>query len=247
MKIGSKHITRRAAVVTAVGCSAALFGGGTLAWSAVAPSIPGPDGVIHSCYNSTGNPVGSLRVIDPATGASCSKNEKSLNFNQTGPQGPQGIQGVQGVPGTSGVDGTDGIDGADGQNGAPGSTGPAGPAGLSHAYSSSTSGSYFNNGVETVVLSVSPPAGAYVVNSKVIVNNQDGDSQSATCDLRVGSTLQDYFIMELSANDSQGFELAVPLQAVVQVPQGGNINVACRSYRGVVYGQLTALAVAAVN
>jgi hypothetical protein len=250
MKIRSKHITGRAAVVTVVGCSAALLSGGTLAWSAVAPSIPGPDGVIHSCYNATGNPVGSLRVIDPATGASCSKNEKSLNFNQTGPQGPQGIQGVQGVPGApgapgvDGTDGIDGIDGTDGQNGAPGATGPAG---LSHVYHSSTFQSYFNNGVDTVVLSVSVPAGAYVVNSKLNVNNQDGDSQSATCDLKAGGTLEDFVILDLSANGDQGFELDVPLQAVVGLPQAGTINVACRSYRGVVFGQLTALAVAAVN
>jgi hypothetical protein len=129
MKIGSKPITHRAAVVTAVGCSAVLIGGGSVAWSAVAPSIPGPDGVIHSCYNATGNPVGSLRVIDPATGASCSKNERSLNFNQTGPQGPQGIRGLQGVPGSDGADGADGTDGADGVDGADGQAGPAGPAG----------------------------------------------------------------------------------------------------------------------
>ena len=133
MKIGSKHMTRRAAVVTTVGCSAVLIAGGSVAWSAVAPSIPGPDGVIHSCYDASGDPVGSLRVIDPATGASCSKNERSLNFNQTG---PQGIQGLQGVPGADGADGTDGTDGTDGQDGPAGpagpagATGPAGPAGF---------------------------------------------------------------------------------------------------------------------
>jgi hypothetical protein len=130
MKIGNKHITRRTAVVTAVG-SAVLIGGGSVAWSAVAPTIPGPDGVIHSCYNATGNPVGSLRVIDPSTGASCSKNEKALNFNQTGPRGPQGVQGLPGADGVDGTDGVDGIDGTDGQAGPTGATGPAGASGLS--------------------------------------------------------------------------------------------------------------------
>jgi len=243
MKIGSKNMTGRAAAVTAVG-SAVLIGGGTVAWSAVAPSIPGPDGVIHACYNAIGNPVGTVRVIDPATGATCSKNERALNFNQTGPQGPQGIQGIQGIPGTDGVDGIDGIDGTDGQDGAPGASGPAG---LSHAYHSATGSSYFNNGIPTVVLSASVPAGAYVVNSKVSVNNQDGDSQSATCDLKVGGSLEDFVILDLSANGDQGFVIDAPLQALVRLPQAGTITVACRSYRGLVRGQLTAVAVAAVN
>jgi hypothetical protein len=242
MRIGNKHFTRRAVVVTAVGCSAVL-GGGTLAWSAVAPSIPGPDGVIHACYESSPK-SGDLRVIDPATGATCAKKEKSLNFNQTGPVGPQGIQGIQGVPGADGTDGTDGTNGKDGQNGAPGATGPAG---LSHAYHSSTFSSYFNNGVATVVLSLSVPAGSYVVNSKLSVNNQDGDYQSATCDLKAAGSLEDFVIMDLSANGDPGFLVDVPLQAVAQLPQGGIIDVACRTYRGVVRGQLTALAVGAVN
>src|SRR5688500_6132393 len=110
MKVGSKHITRRTAVVTTV-ATAVLIAGGTVAWSAVATTIPGPDGVIHACYNATGSPAGSLRVIDPAAGSRCSKNEKPLDFNQTGPRGPQGLQGLQGVPG---VDGTDGVEGVDG-------------------------------------------------------------------------------------------------------------------------------------
>lgn len=243
MKIGSKHITGQVAVMTALG-SALLIGGGTVAWSAVAPSIPGPDGIIHSCYNATGNPVGSLRVIDPTTGATCSKNEKSLNFNQTGPQGPQGIQGVQGLAGVDGTDGLDGTDGTDGTNGAPGATGPAG---LSHVYSDSTFQSYFSNSAETVVLSVSVPAGAYVVNSKVSVNNQDSDSQSASCYLKVGGSLEDFINLDLSANGDQGFTIDAPLQAVVRPQQATSIAVSCSSYRGVVRGQLSALAVAAVN
>jgi hypothetical protein len=135
MKIGNQHITRRAGVVIAIGSTVAVFGGGAVAWAAVAPSIPGPDGVIHSCYNASGNPAGSLRVIDAA--ANCGKNEKALNFNQTGPQGPQGIPGPQGSPGVAGsdgadgTDGTDGTDGADGAAGPAGSTGPAGAAGVS--------------------------------------------------------------------------------------------------------------------
>ena len=91
-------------------------------------TIPDASGVIHSCYNASANPSGAVRVIDTATGATCSKNEKPLNFNQTGPQGPQGVQGIQGPKGDPGTNGTNG---APGTNGA---TGPAGPAGTSDVY-----------------------------------------------------------------------------------------------------------------
>jgi hypothetical protein len=60
-------------------------------------SIPGPDGVIKSCYN-TGN--GILRVIDSA--ASCLPTETLLNFNQTGPRGAVGPQGPAGPTGATG-------------------------------------------------------------------------------------------------------------------------------------------------
>jgi hypothetical protein len=50
-------------------------------------AIPGPDGAVHSCYDSRG----ALRVIDSA--AACDKSETALNFSQTGPQGPAGAPG----------------------------------------------------------------------------------------------------------------------------------------------------------
>ncbi len=45
-------------------------------------SIPGPDGVIHGCFNTKGE--SGLRIIDST--AQCKSNETALNFNQTGPQ-----------------------------------------------------------------------------------------------------------------------------------------------------------------
>ena len=76
MRIGSKHIARRAAVVTVVGCSAPLVDGGTLVWSSVASSIPGPDGVTHSCYNAGGNPAGSLPFRWPVSGTGDQRSER---------------------------------------------------------------------------------------------------------------------------------------------------------------------------
>src|SRR5688500_5059532 len=55
-------------------------------------SIPGPGGVINSCYHKND---GALRIIDSAD--QCKSNEDALNFNQTGPQGPAGPSGTSQV------------------------------------------------------------------------------------------------------------------------------------------------------
>lgn len=68
-----------------------------------AGTIPGSDGVIHGCYNTGSNPSGQVRVVDAAAGGKCTKNEKSLDFNQTGPRGATGATGATGPDGTSTV------------------------------------------------------------------------------------------------------------------------------------------------
>lgn len=68
-------------------------------------SIPDSNGLIHGCYNTGSNPSGQLRVVDTGKGATCSKNEQALTWNQTGPQGPQGPQGAKGEKGDPGAPG----------------------------------------------------------------------------------------------------------------------------------------------
>jgi hypothetical protein len=53
-------------------------------------AIPGPDGTVHSCFDSRG----TLHVID--SDASCPQGETALDFAQKGPQGPQGAAGPAG-------------------------------------------------------------------------------------------------------------------------------------------------------
>jgi hypothetical protein len=55
-------------------------------------TIPGPDGVINSCYHKND---GALRIIDSTE--QCKANEEALSFNQTGPQGPAGPSGTSRV------------------------------------------------------------------------------------------------------------------------------------------------------
>jgi hypothetical protein len=62
--------------------------------------IPGPDGVIHGCYQDVN---GKLRVI--AAGETCRANETALPWNQSGPAGPKGDKGDRGDAGPQGQPG----------------------------------------------------------------------------------------------------------------------------------------------
>src|SRR5262245_7301030 len=87
------NLTRKVAIATIV--LVALVASVGVGYAA----IPSSDDVIHACYNASANSSGMLRVIDAEAGAKCSKNERPLNFNQTG---PQGLQGPAGPPGPAG-------------------------------------------------------------------------------------------------------------------------------------------------
>ena len=50
-------------------------------------TIPDSGGIIHGCYL---NSNGALRLIDTGAGQRCSANEKTVQWNQTGPAGPPG-------------------------------------------------------------------------------------------------------------------------------------------------------------
>jgi hypothetical protein len=71
-------------------------------------TIPDSGGVIHGCYL---NAVGTLRVIDTGTGQHCNTTfEKTIQWNQTGPQGPAGPAGPKGDTGAAGPAGAPGSD-----------------------------------------------------------------------------------------------------------------------------------------
>jgi len=82
-------VSRRARVSVLVVVAVMLAAGG-MAYA----SIPGPDGVIHGCYNTN---KGDLRVLDPSSSkkdlSSCGKDETPLDWNQTGPAGAKGPTG----------------------------------------------------------------------------------------------------------------------------------------------------------
>jgi hypothetical protein len=54
----------------------------------LAGSIPGPDGVIHGCYDKQGD----VKVV---ASLPCPKGYTVLEWNQTGPSGPAGVSGYE--------------------------------------------------------------------------------------------------------------------------------------------------------
>ena len=179
-----------------------------VAWA----GIPGSDGVINSCYNASSNPSGQLRVIDAAAGAKCAKNEKALTFNQIGPKGDQGVQGIQGIPGVAGVQGIPGAAGKDGADGTDGTNGSNGTDGTSdvHQASSSSDGP----------LSVSVPAGKYLVVGDARVDLSDTDYQDAVCSLQ-GTVV---------AIERTNGETNIPIMGTVDLASPGTITLDCGGF-----------------
>jgi len=93
-----KRALRSRLVAVAIG-ALVMAGAGGVAWA----TIPGPDGVIHGCYQKEN---GQLRVIDPTNAgdknsSACKENEQPLDWNQRGAPGAPGPQGPQGDRGPS--------------------------------------------------------------------------------------------------------------------------------------------------
>src|SRR6185437_15961274 len=76
--------------------------------------VPGTDGVIHACFQGDDWQV---RVIDPLLGDGCKRDERMLQWNQTGPQGAKGDTGAQGPTGPAGGQGPQGPTGTNGISG----------------------------------------------------------------------------------------------------------------------------------
>jgi hypothetical protein len=177
-----------------------------VAWA----GIPGSDGVINSCYNASSNPSGQLRVIDAATGAKCAKNEKALTFNQIGPKGDQGVQGIQGIPGVAGVQGIQGAPGKDGTDGTDGTNGTNGTSDVHQASSGSFAGP----------LSVSVPAGKYLVVGDARLGVSDTDFQDAVCSLQ-GTVV---------AIERTNGETNIPIMGTVDLASPGTITLDCGGF-----------------
>jgi hypothetical protein len=133
---------------------------------------------IHSCVNQGATPRGQV-IIYSAPGLTgsdptsvCGTRGTSVDWNAQGIQGPTGPQGLQGIQGPSGP------------------AGAAGAAGASDLYIArgAKDGNYQAPvfGVGDLPLSLTVPAGSYLIGGKTTVFNGDGDPQTTDCTLSTG-------------------------------------------------------------
>jgi hypothetical protein len=226
---------------TVLGVTAAL---GTVALLASAgyAAIPSAGGVITACYNANSNPSGAMRVIDSEAGQKCSKNERTLSFNQTGPRGPAGPAGPEGPAGPAGADGADGADGATGPAGPAGPAGPTGPAGPAGAAGGSaatfalTTEPVAIEDAMTHVLTKNLPPGDWVATATVNIQSGspfDGDQiRTTTCELRSGANwiggAQDRRVIP----DLDDVVQSLSMNGGASLPGGGQVSVWCSSQGG---------------
>jgi hypothetical protein len=169
-------------------------------------AIPAAEsGVFSACYDSGGN----VKLIDNAKTATCPKGHTGpVTWNQIGPKGDKGDQGIQGIQGLPGTDGTNGTNGANGTNGTNGTSD------VHQASSSSTDGG---------PLSVSVPAGSYLVQGYATVSNTDGDGQYAVC-LIQGTEVTRQSLPGDSGQDT------LPIMGTVTLASAGTISLDCGGY-----------------
>jgi hypothetical protein len=164
----------------ALGAFLAVLGSVAIATGA----IPGADGVIDGCYTKS---TGALRVIDTegSIPVTCKSSEAALSWNQQGPTGPEGPQGETGPEGPQGETGPEGPQGETGPEGPQGETGPEGPQGEPGSVATSEVffvsdlvGSALGPGSGGHQVSMTLPAGSYVIEARAKLDNSRSGSSS---------------------------------------------------------------------
>jgi hypothetical protein len=149
--------------------------------SANPPIPPGPqDNVIKACYQKVN---GQLRLVEDF--GQCHPSELPISWNQMGPPGPTGPTGPQGPIGLTGPTGPTGPEG------------PPGPTGTGKLWITRQGAeAHLGGDLETDVLSLIVPKGAYAIIAKVeLFNSIRSDStypapfQPAYCTLNTGTGL----------------------------------------------------------
>jgi len=168
-----------------------------------------------------------------------------------GAAGPAGLPGAQGAPGAGGPQGPAGPAGPTGPTGPTGPAGPPGANGTSHAFMarSTVSSMLTSSGID--VISVTVPAGTYVIWGKTWLQNLDTLPGPASCTLSSGSDVTRVSL--LGTGSVGGDKMAVSVQDSATFTQTTTINLSCRhddlTNRGTSANDavLTALPVDALN
>jgi Collagen triple helix repeat (20 copies) len=150
-------------------------------------TIPDGNGVYTACMLKS---VGTIRLIDPSLSSTsllshCSSFETQITWNQQGQpgaQGPQGLKGdtgPQGPAGPQGLQGGPGLQGPKGDPGSPGATGPPGPSTPVDAWFAANDAPASSVGQ----VSLTVPAGSYLVNANAQANGDAVGVTNVNCDL----------------------------------------------------------------
>ncbi len=190
----------------ALGC----FAAGSLAAMGIANAVSAPTkipdsntGVITACMVKK---TGDVRFINAQKGATCTKKEKKITFNQTGPQGPAGVQGERG---------------------------PSNGYVAQRTTAKSLSELTLIGGNDIAKLTL--PAGTYMVNANTSVRATSGETTVITCrlDSTTGTLTDTHSIWSVSAlNKTQPFALAATYTNAAE----GSVSLACSPSDGVVLG-----------
>ena len=168
-----------------------------------------------------------------------------------GAAGPAGLPGAQGAPGAAGAQGPAGPAGPTGPTGPTGPAGAAGANGTSHAYMarSTVASMLTSSGID--VISVTVPAGTYVIWGKTWLQNLDTLPGPASCTISTGSDVTRVILV--GTGSVGGDKMAVSVQDSATFAQTTTINLSCRhddlNNRGTSANDavLTALPVDALN
>jgi len=221
-----------------------------IGWAA----IPGTDGQIKACYATTNGLLlgiphskGDTRIVD--SGEACRSYEKTIAWNQQGPQGDvgpvgpkgetgaagaQGPKGETGPAGATGPGGPKGDPGAQGASGPQGPAGPAGPAGVSDAYYvQGGPGQQFGikGGVTRQVEALTLPPGHYTLAANLAVVGPAG--QRMTCTLMVNgnhvTTSWLTFTHATSFGDTPASDETMSLVGATSLDAQGTVSVSCHA------------------
>jgi hypothetical protein len=164
----------------------------------------------------------------------CKSGDRLITWNEigpTGPTGPTGDTGPIGPTGLTGATGQTGSTGATGQTGATGSAGAAGAAGTSDVYyDQDFTGGVSISGGGADLVSVSVPAGNYLITFSSSLENDDGDAQDATCrpNTGYGTTVR----LDPATISDSGWRSSISVVSVATLGAPGSITIHCSTYDG---------------
>jgi Collagen triple helix repeat (20 copies) len=154
-----RHLTKKAVIITAGSVTATAALGGGLAYAAAAAPT-----TYTACVSTSGHALYNVTLNGTPK---CNGRDKTITWNQTGPQGPQGLAGAPGVQGAKGDPGATGLAGP---------AGPQGPAGPTQVTAVANHGAPapFANGTEQQGIPALCPAGALATGGGVSINGGSG-------------------------------------------------------------------------